>query len=160
MADRQRFELWIRQNRTPVFKTGAFNHSAICPHRTVKSVFLFASKFNFFDVECLCCAARGHALAVCHLLAFLVGQTRSAPHQKKSPTNNLLPVSDLFNKLFFRNFNSKKMYIIISFHIFHYFDDIAAVFLICIRNIYCLIKMFNGVIITNFCFLLFCRGCI
>ena len=28
--------------------------------------------------------------------------------QKKSLTNNFLQVSDLFNKLFFRNFNSKK----------------------------------------------------
>lgn len=31
MADRQGFEPWVGYKPTPVFKTGTFNHSAICP---------------------------------------------------------------------------------------------------------------------------------
>ena len=31
MADRQGFEPWIGYSPMPVFKTGAFNRSAICP---------------------------------------------------------------------------------------------------------------------------------
>ena len=32
MADRQGFEPWMGYSPMPVFKTGAFNRSAICPH--------------------------------------------------------------------------------------------------------------------------------
>ena len=74
-----------------------------------------------------CCAARGHALAVCHLLALLVRQTRSAPRNKKI-ARNISATGDLFFTCFLLETFHLIKYITISLHIFHYFDDIAAIF--------------------------------
>ncbi len=38
MADRQGFEPWIGYSPMPVFKTGAFNRSAICPYLDMRAV--------------------------------------------------------------------------------------------------------------------------
>ena len=39
MADRQGFEPWMGYKPMPVFKTGAFNRSAICPYQMKIAVF-------------------------------------------------------------------------------------------------------------------------
>lgn len=69
MADRQRFELWVRQNRTPVFKTGAFNHSAICPCIN----FILKIKKSFFYLQVYLLMFKKKILLI--LLSFLTNIT-------------------------------------------------------------------------------------